>query len=354
MALVSLPGLGHKGLRALVDTYGENLGHVWEDSPGRIQRILTRARVPQAGDLALRLVAEAPRWIEQGQAEVQRLAEQKVHILSPKALPRSLQEIPDPPRWLFVEGNPEILQHKPVVAVVGTRKPSEEGKRAARVVAEILAAYPVVVVSGLAEGIDAVAHGVSLQEGVPNVAFLGHGIRLVFPRATASLRRRIVAQGGAVATEYLPNERYSRSNFVARNRLQAALADLVIPVEGQTEGGTAHTVRFARRYGRRVITCHWNGCGSLANELTRVGIETINPFTADGRRRLDEYLRDLARQANHDTWALHRVGRLLEREAETRHILPDDLERLRRQVDALSVKLQGVDSSGHDGEGNSV
>ena len=96
-------------------------------------------------------------------------------------------------------------------------------------------------------------HRTSVSEGVRNLAFLGHGINIVFPQETAQTRDRILKAGGAVATEYLPNEHYQKRYFVERNRLQAGLADFVIPVEAHPTGGTAHTVRFARQLGKPVI-----------------------------------------------------------------------------------------------------
>jgi DNA protecting protein DprA len=339
MALAFLPGLGFKGLRALIDALGEDLGRVWDENVEVVEGILSRARVPGARSLAHRIHREAERWIERGHLEVRRLEEEGIRLLSPADLPPSLKGIPDAPRWLFVQGNSEILNQKPTVAVVGTRKPTKEGRRAAQIVAEILAAYPIVVISGLAEGIDAEVHAATLREGVLNIAFLGHGIRLIFPHSTSSLRMQIVEQGGAVVTEYLPDERYDRRKFVARNRLQAALADLVIPVEGGVEGGTAHTIRFAQRYGRQILGLRWEGSDGLVGELARMGVELVDPFTSEGRKRLDERLRILAEEAGHPTCALRRVEQLLERECESRTFRLEDIEHLKHKIMSLYTHI---------------
>lgn len=308
LAIAGLPGLGRRDLKAMVDAFGENLGQIWNKDPIRTEAILRQAGVPSARTLATRLFREASRLLERGRMEMERLTVRGIRVLAPAELPPALRGIPDGPRWLFVEGNPEVLKRKPTVAVVGTRRPGEKGRQAAKIVAELIAHYPIVLVSGLAEGIDAIAHAVSLQKGVLNVAFLGHGIDMVFPRTTAHLRRRIVEQGGTVATEYLPGERCDRGKLVARNRLQAALADLVIPVEGGLEGGTAHTVRFARRYGRPLLGMRWEGSGGLVQELARLGVELVDPFTLEGQQCLDERLRDLVYQVNHSSQVLRRVG----------------------------------------------
>lgn len=344
LALAALPGIGRKGLMALVKAFGGNLGRVWLEDPSKVEEILRRARVPQSQALVARMFRESARWIEQSQKEADRLCKQGIQLLSSEELPPAIRELDDAPGWLFVQGNPETLTQKPVIAVVGTRKPTEKGKRAAEIVAEILSAYPIVLVSGLADGIDAVAHKVSLREGVPNVAFLGHGIRLIFPQATASIRKRIVEQGGAVATEYLPDERYDRGKFVARNRLQAALADLVIPVEGRPEGGTAHTVRFAHRYGREILGLRWEGADGLFRKLALMEVELVDPFTRQGRRRLDERLRVLAEAAGHATNALSRVVRLLNKEEAQRHLRPEDLLELQEHIRRISTQQGSTDT----------
>jgi predicted Rossmann fold nucleotide-binding protein DprA/Smf involved in DNA uptake len=93
----------------------------------------------------------------------------------------------------------------------------------------------------------------ALDLGAPCVAVLGTGVLVAFPASTSHLRRRIVEQDGVLISEFLPQDSYSAARFVQRNRLQAALARVVVAVEGAIKGGTSHTVRFAHRYGRHLI-----------------------------------------------------------------------------------------------------
>lgn len=167
--------------------------------------------------------------------------------------PRRLRNIPDPPEWLFCEGNVSLLR-EPSVALVGTRQPSRDGELLTLYLVGILARYGIVSVSGLADGIDRAVHEYSLRFGVPTIAVLGTGILRDFPVDSTPLRREIVEQGGLVISEYLPNQSYARETFVRRNRLQAGLANLVIPVQWRAKSGTAHTVRFAHEQ-RRPILC---------------------------------------------------------------------------------------------------
>jgi DNA processing protein len=165
--------------------------------------------------------------------------------------PRALSELSDPPGWLFVRGNVSILS-QPSIAAVGTRRPSEDGMWLCRFVGLCFGAWQAPTVSGLAAGIDQVVHELSLRSGVPTIAVLGTGIFSDYPKGATALRERIVDAGGAIVTEYLPHESYSAENFVRRNRLQAALARVLIPIEWAAQSGTAHTVRYAASLGRPI------------------------------------------------------------------------------------------------------
>lgn len=235
-----------------------------------------------------------------------------------------------------MEGNSDVLYSEPHVAVVGTREPSPRGIKATETVVRTMAPYPVVLVSGLANGIDAAAHATALRDGVPNLAFLGHGVRVVFPAETAQLRRRIVETAGAVASEYLPTEHYRKQYFVQRDRLQAGIAELVVAIEGTAAGGTAHTVRFANAYHTRLVGLRWEGVGNLVDLIADEsnGI-VLDIFDDDDRRRLDELIRQLAESAGKETYALRLVDLLLQREARFRVIRPEDAVRLRTRLEQI-------------------
>lgn len=167
--------------------------------------------------------------------------------------PQRLREINEPPRWLFVQGNVSLL-HQTAIAIVGTRNPSEDGQFLAKYISRCLPYFhQVVTVSGLAYGIDQIIHQQSLRFKVPTIAFIGTGILLNYPANSDKLRQKIIEQGGAIVSEYLPSESYSAENFVRRNRLQAGLAHVVIPVEWKPKGGTAHTLRFAKAANRKIV-----------------------------------------------------------------------------------------------------
>ncbi len=338
LGLSGVEGLGRESIKALIQSFGGDLGKVWDTSTEDVRSALSSAGIPASAALAAKITANSGALVAQGESKTAELASRQVHVLPSSKIPVQLRGIPDAPSWLFVQGKASTLQERPAVAVVGTRKPSKAGLRAAELVAKIIAAYPITLVSGLAEGIDQQAHRASLREGVRNVAFLGHGINMVFPASTKSVREQIVKKGGAVVSEYLPDEHSRRSSFVERNRLQAGLADIVIPVEATSRSGTAHTVRFAGKYSRQVVGMRWGNSGGILDDLERDKFLLIDIFTPQGRKKLDKLLRKLADQYGRKTYALSLLERRLLSEAESREVRSEDVDRLRRTLEKIVEK----------------
>ena len=184
LALNAVNGLGHKGIRALVREFSDDLQNVWDAPTTKIAGVLSQANIPAADKIADTIATHSDTLIDIATRQARDLAKRRVWVIPPAELPLRLQQIPDPPLWLFVQGRSEVLYERPAVAIVGTREATDQGRRAARVVAELVAAYPIVMVSGLAPGIDEEAHDASLRQGVSNVAFLGHGHNITFPASS--------------------------------------------------------------------------------------------------------------------------------------------------------------------------
>ncbi len=168
--------------------------------------------------------------------------------------PAALRALPDAPPVLYVRGNVAALQHSRSIAVVGTRKPTSRGIEFARSAGRTLAEHHVCVVSGLALGCDALAHQGSLDGGGVTVAVLAHGLDMVSPARHRELANAIVNEGGTLVAEYPPHTRAYPGNFVQRNRLQIGLARGLLVIETSVDGGTMHTVSFAREQ-RKPIAC---------------------------------------------------------------------------------------------------
>ena len=173
-----------------------------------------------------------------------------VLTLESAAFPRRLLAIELPPHLLFVRGDPAAMEQAHAVAVVGTRRPTELGRRVAARIAAALADVGAAVVSGLAMGIDGAAHAACVATGVPTVAVLGSGHARLFPRAHAGLADGIVAGGGAIVSEFYPDVRATKGTFPRRNRVISGLADATVVVEAPLRSGALITASWALEQGR--------------------------------------------------------------------------------------------------------
>jgi DNA processing protein len=178
--------------------------------------------------------------------------------LTKSQLPTRLAAVASPPKQLFVEGELIELLDKPCVAIVGSRKVSPYGREVTKRLARELAEQGIVIVSGLAFGVDAIAHEAALEAGGQAIAVLPSPLDNIYPASHHGLARRILGQGGALVTEYPSGTGSFKGNFVARNRIIAGLADAVLITEAALKSGSLHTARFALNAGRDVLAVPGN------------------------------------------------------------------------------------------------
>ncbi|MDR2596202.1 MAG: DNA-processing protein DprA [Treponema sp.] len=167
--------------------------------------------------------------------------------------PPLLREIYDPPTVIFYKGilpDPE----KPLLGMAGTRKPSPEGSAQAYKLAFESGKAGISVISGLALGIDSMAHRGNLASGVPGYAVLGSGVDEIFPSINRHLARQIIDSKGALISEYPPGVRPSKWSFPARNRIISALSRSVLIVEAPLKSGALITADFAHEHGKDLWT----------------------------------------------------------------------------------------------------
>lgn len=167
--------------------------------------------------------------------------------------PSMLDEIPDPPLALFVRGPTASLVSPLNIAIVGSRRASVTGRQFARVLGSDLGRAGLVVVSGLAAGIDGAAHRGAVDVGAMTVAVMGGGHCHVYPASHRGLARDILATGGSVVTEYPPSSNPAPGNFPERNRIISGLAAGVVVVEASIKSGSLITARMALEQGREVM-----------------------------------------------------------------------------------------------------
>ena len=202
------------------------------------------------------------------------LADRGFRFVDRRGLPPLLASIHDPPPGLFLRGDapPELLA-EPAVAVVGARACSPYGSAVARMLGRELAAVGLVVVSGLARGVDGEAHRGALEAGGRTVAVLGCGIDRDYPAVHRELAGRI-AEAGLVVSEYAPGVEPAPWRFPARNRIVAGLCSATVVVEARERSGALITADLALEEGREVFACPGEITSSLSagtNALLRLG-----------------------------------------------------------------------------------
>ena len=169
-------------------------------------------------------------------------------------IPLQLQQIPQPPTTLFHAGEPlENLLHRPRIAIVGSRRASAYGRQATAQLASELAGQGCVIISGLAYGVDTVAHEAALDASGQAIAVLPSAIENIVPAINRRLADRIMKQGGALISEYPKGTVPHKLHFVERNRLMAGLADAVLITEAAPKSGSLHTAQFALDQGKDVL-----------------------------------------------------------------------------------------------------
>lgn len=244
LALALTPGVGWARLGALYDRFGS-----WSGALSAPFALLRSVRL--IGTAAATAIREASAVrVERVEAAARAGGGTVLTILDP-GFPALLRHIPDPPPVLFALGRLELLE-RPAVAVVGSRLPTRYGVDAARAVAGGAAAAGLVVVSGMARGLDAEAHTAALDRGGGSIGVLGNGLGVVYPAANRALYQRM-GREGLLLTEHPPGERPHAGSFAVRNRLIAGLARVTVVVEAAYESGALRTAGLALDQGRDVM-----------------------------------------------------------------------------------------------------
>lgn len=178
-----------------------------------------------------------------------------ISIIKPSSdvFPEELRALPQPPKQLFVAGQKlGEISGKPTVGIVGSRKVSPYGRSVTYDLAAALSRKGVVIVSGLALGVDSVAHRACLDANGQTIAVLPSGINSIYPAGHQGLAEQIINRGGTLVSEYPDKERPMKHCFIARNRIIAALSDILLVTEAAEKSGSLHTAQFALEQGKSV------------------------------------------------------------------------------------------------------
>ena len=203
----------------------------------------------------------------------------EIRKLPKQKFPKALLEIPQPPKDLWVMGEmpPEDLIY---LCVVGSRKFTSYGREACEKIISGLKGYPIVIVSGLAMGIDAIAHKKALSVGLRALVFPGSGLspEAMYPKTNVKLANEILAEGGCLISEFEPDFKATLWGFGRRNRLMAGISNAVLIIEAEEKSGTLITARLTTEYNRDLLVVP----GSIfspnskgVNKLLRMGATPI-------------------------------------------------------------------------------
>lgn len=166
--------------------------------------------------------------------------------------PIRLREIKEAPKKLYVEGDIKNLNNE-CIAIVGSRKCTEYGKKWCKVFVKELVKYGITIVSGMAIGIDTIAHDTAIKSGGKTIAVLPCGLKNIYPKENNGLYKKIISNGGTVITEYEPDKKASSKNFLERNRIVSGLSIALLVVEAAYRSGTSVTAKLAKEQNREVF-----------------------------------------------------------------------------------------------------
>jgi len=203
-----------------------------------------------------------------------------IYKLKPEQFPEGLLEIPQPPKTLYIRGK---LPSNDMVylGVVGSRKYTSYGKDICEKLIKGLKGYPIVIVSGLAIGIDTIAHKSALENNLTTISFPGSGLdnNVLFPRANVKLAQEIVDKGGCLISEQIPSFVATLYSFPQRNRLMAGISKAVLIIEAEEKSGTLITARMALDYNRDVLAVPGSAFSQNSNGTNSLIKQGATPVT---------------------------------------------------------------------------
>ena len=166
--------------------------------------------------------------------------------------PQRLLRTKNFPTEIYAIGNIELLNAKYTIGIVGTRKCTEYGRRVANEFGKELSSKGICIISGLAMGIDGIAHNVAIEEQGKTIAVLGCGLNYIYPPENEWLFHKILEKGGCIISEYQTNTKPEKSHFPSRNRIISGLSDAVLVVEANYRSGSSITAKYAKKEGKVV------------------------------------------------------------------------------------------------------
>ena len=264
IALTLLPGIGDISGKKFVHYCG-SAEAIFKETRKSLEKI-TGMR-----EASIEAICKPKEYLKRAEEEIEFMEKNGIRPLFflDADYPRRLLQCDDSPMMLYYKGAANLNANR-VVAIVGTRNITEYGKENCQQLVEDLKDDNVLVVSGLAYGVDTAAHKAAVKNDIPTVGVMGCGMQQVYPAANKKLANDMIEQGGGVLTECMSGTQPDRENFPRRNRIIAGMADAVVVIESAMKGGSLITADLANSYSRdvfaypgRVMDLYSQGCNYL-------------------------------------------------------------------------------------------
>lgn len=260
------PGIGPKTFNLLINDFG-SAKNAWGAKEEELLPILKPALT--AKFLNFRKVFDFAKYKEQ-------FRKQKISFVSlaQDNYPKLLKQIPNPPIVLYMKGNFSLLSSlktSKVMAIVGTRRITSYGRQITEMFAKELASMGFIIVSGMALGVDGIAHQSTIESGGKTIAVLGNGVDLPYPYENQQLYEEILDNGGLIISEFPPGMPPSVGSFPSRNRIVAGLSEGILVTEGASDSGSLITANFGLEFGRKVFAVP----GPITSLLSKAPLDLI-------------------------------------------------------------------------------
>lgn len=245
IAITLIPNVGHITGKKLI-AYCGGVEGLFKEKKNNLKKI------PGVGKAFVRTF-NTKEALERAEKEIRFIEKFKINPMFylDKTYPERLKHCEDGPMMIYMKGDADLNSQK-VISIVGTRQATKYGKLSCQKIIKDLSADNVLIVSGLAFGIDACAHKSALENGLQTVGILAHGLDRIYPSVNIRLAQKMVKQGGLI-TEFITETNPDKENFPKRNRIIAGLSDAVLVVEAGNRGGALITADIANSYNRDVF-----------------------------------------------------------------------------------------------------
>lgn len=245
IALTLVPNIGAVQAKILIDHFGD-AESVFKASVKKLNAVEHIGEVKAAS-------IKAFQDFEKAEEEINFIEKYKIQplFITDQHYPQRLLKCYDAPTLLYYRGNAD-LNHAKIISIIGTRNNTDYGKQATEKIVADLTDENVLILSGLAFGIDAIAHKAALQNNLPTIGVLAHGLDTIYPSHHKSLAKEMLQSGGLL-TEFMKQTKPDKHNFPRRNRIVAGMADATIVIETAVKGGSMITAELAYNYNRYVF-----------------------------------------------------------------------------------------------------